>query len=194
MEPYRDAVNVGSRSGDEEDPRPLVSGAHVTGAQSNRQAGIPEIPEGAPHDGHVTTPCVSDVLDHNPSWLELTDNPPHLVPESRAGAFEPGALARGGEILTGKPAAEHVYGGQVVRPDVADVVEAGHVGPMLRQDVPTVAVALDLERDATEAGALKAEIQAADAGEEGADQHARPPTSHASIAPCTALHSAIHAA
>lgn len=165
--------------GNNEDSGPLVSGAHVTGSHSNRQAGVPEVPQGAPQHGHVATPGVSDVLDHNPAWTELIDNPPHLEPQAGPRAFEAGALAGGGQILAWKPAAEHVNPGQIVRADGADIVEPLGLGPVLRQDVATVGGLLNLPCDRAESGALHAELQAADSREERANQH---PRTHASAA------------
>jgi hypothetical protein len=68
-----------------------------------------------------------------------------------------------------------------VRADGADVVEAGHVGPVLREDVAAVGIALDLPRDRAEAGALEAELQAADAAEEGADPHGEPSSARTTL-------------
>src|SRR5690348_799738 len=59
FEPYDVWVNVGH----DVDPVSDMPGPKVTGAQVKRQRGIPELPQGAPQDGHPLFPRVTAVLD-----------------------------------------------------------------------------------------------------------------------------------
>lgn len=152
------AMSVGSngsdpldRSGDEQDAGPLVPGPNVRGSHANRQRGIPKLPEGEPHSGHVVLPGSSDVLDHNPSWTGLINHPPHLEPEPGPGPGKSIHPSHRGEILAREPPTHHVHPRQVVGADRTHVVEPGHVGPVSGEDVPGVGVALDLVGSTSEA-------------------------------------------
>lgn len=109
-----------------------------------------------------------DVFHDDPSRSKLANKPSELGPKTRAGPVEPCALSGGAEILAGKASAEDVDSGEVVRPDGADVVENGDRGPVAPED--GVAEGLSLNKEScVHPGALEAEIEAADTGEEGAD-------------------------
>jgi hypothetical protein len=64
---------------------------------------------------------------------------------------------------------------------LANVLGAGDGGPVPGEDAPTPGVDLGLEDDAV-SGALEAEVEAADAGEQGSDIHAVPDSSSRLIA------------
>jgi hypothetical protein len=75
--------------------------------------------------------------------------------------------------LAGEAAADEVDRREVFRTDVADVFVAPRFGEVVGEDSPAVGVELDLPGD-PHPGPLEAEVEAADAREEGADIHFPP--------------------
>ncbi len=75
--------------------------------------------------------------------------------------------------MAGEAAADEVDRREVLRADLADVLEAAGFGEATGEDRPAVGVELDLPGD-PHPGALEAEVEAADAREEGANIHFPP--------------------
>jgi hypothetical protein len=75
--------------------------------------------------------------------------------------------------LAGEAAADEVDGGEVVGADVSHVLEPLGVGEVLGEDGAAVGVLLDLP-GRVHPCSLEAEVEAADACEEGADIHFAP--------------------
>jgi hypothetical protein len=146
--------------------RPKIAGAH-----SKRQAGVPELVEVAPHEGHPLPPHVVDVLDEDPARAELSDDPLELVPEAGPPSGEPGLLSGCAEILTRETAAQEVDSRKVARADGLDVSEPTDAGPVLGEDFVAEVIVLHLER-ALHAGPLEPEVDPADPREQRAEPHA----------------------
>jgi hypothetical protein len=74
------------------------------------------------------------------------------------------------EILAGESAADEIDGFQFVSAESGDIVIAFNLGPMFREYPPAERIYLHLP-SAFHPGAFQAEVQAADAGEEGTESH-----------------------
>jgi hypothetical protein len=132
---------------------------------SSDRASVPALPLTGEEGGHV--------LHDDVSGSKLANDPGELRPKTRAGAVEPGAFAGAAEVLTGEPAADEIDGVELAGSDLSHVLEPGGVGEVLGEDGSAVGVLLDLPGDA-HPGALEAELEPADAGEEASDIHAPP--------------------
>jgi hypothetical protein len=109
---------------------------------------------------------VRHVLTNHPSGPEFGYDAAHFRPEpTRIASASALPSGRPREGLAGEPAAEDVDGLEVVGACGADVVMSVYVRPVLREHRPCPWVNLDLPADGV-AGALEAQIEAADAGEE----------------------------
>jgi hypothetical protein len=88
------------------------------------------------------------------------------VPEARPLTSKAGAFACGADVLAGETAADDIHGNSVClqsfRSERTNVIVAGHLRPMLRQD--TAGEGLDLaEGHRLHPGALQAEAEATNA-------------------------------
>jgi hypothetical protein len=109
------------------------------------------------------------VLGNHPLGPEVGDDVAHGPPEP------PGVVLRQSETrvadrLTGETSSDNVHSGSVLgSPPLdgsADVVMTGNLRPVLREHSAAVGVDLDLA-DGGHPGSLQAELEAADAGEQG---------------------------
>ncbi len=132
---------------------------------SSDRASVPALPFPGEEGGHVL---------HDDVWgSKLANDPGELGPKTRAGAVDPGSPAGGAEVLAGEAAADEVDGVEVPGSDLSHVLEPGGVGKVPGEDGSAVGVLLDLPVD-PHPGPLEAEVESADAGEEGADIHCLP--------------------
>lgn len=114
-----------------------------------------------------------DILDEDKSRLQFADDAGVLVPEARPIAVETisSAVRRLRDVLAGKAAADSVNWGEVVAADFADIVVPLDVGPVLGENAAAERIDLHLPGRGEQAGALKAEFEASDAGEQRAKPH-----------------------
>lgn len=163
------------RVGDEPEAVPLVRGANGGSWDAIPLRVIPErgqVPENA-----VEPPRAEswDVLHDRISGAKLANDPSELRPKTRAGSVDPGSLAGEADVLAGEATADQVHRLEVVGADGADVVETLGIWKVLGEDGLAVGVELDLP-GGLHPRPLEAEVEAADASEEGADIQRRPPT------------------
>jgi hypothetical protein len=114
-----------------------------------------------------------DVLHDDVSGSKLANDPGELTPKTRASSIEARSSAGGAEVLAGEAAADEVDRREVLRADLADVLEALGLGEVSPEDREAVRVLLDLPRDA-HPRALESEVEAADTREEAPDIHDLP--------------------
>jgi hypothetical protein len=115
-----------------------------------------------------------DVLHDDVAGSKLANDPGELGPKTRAGAVDARSSAGAAEVLTGEAAAEEVDRVELAGSDLSHVLESDGVGEAPGEDGPAEGVELDLPGDA-HPGALEAEVETADSGEERPDIHPPPP-------------------
>lgn len=175
--PYGVAVGVGNH----EDACSLVWGSNVRGAHSNRQRGIPDLPEPAPHDGQPLPPRAMDVFDDDEAGSQDADDSAELPPEAGAVGAEPALFAGEAEVLAWKAAANDIWtlGRRI---DLPHVLVAPRIRPVLRKHGTTERVDLGLPQHGAEAAGFEAKLQSADPAEQRADGQA-----HATPSRCTCV-------
>ena len=125
------------------------------------------------------------VLDQNPPRHQFRNNPCHLRPEPPIIVHATPSTSHA-QRLTGEPAADEVNSGKLCCSDISHILVSGHVGPVLREHPPAILVNLDLPHR-SHPGALKAEVEAADAGEQRSNrQHGPFAMGHAGTVRCLA--------
>jgi hypothetical protein len=196
-------VGVGSWPGDDEDPEPSVRGSDFGRANALPARVIPEIGQLSENSSEcpqrptvsvshtpvagfqvavgrvvgVGTEQSSHVLHHDETRAELVDGVGEVRPQAAAGVgADAGALAVGGHVLAGEPAAQHVHGLDGGPVHGGDVTEVGHVGVAVGEDLAGARVDLGHPRDLTAEDGLDAGAKAAIAGEELSDPHAAHPS------------------
>lgn len=97
------------------------------------------------------------VLNKHVPGSNLPNDPGVLSPQSRLFPVNSSAESCCADVLAREPSAEHVTGREVVGADGSHVVEAGDVGPMLREDLGRIRVTLHMKHGC-HAGALEAEL------------------------------------
>ncbi len=133
-----------------------------------RRAGVPEFFQRSENVVSASSAQSRDVLNEQPRGSEFSDDAPHLPPQAGSGCVDTAALARGGDILTGETACDEIHSGNIVSVEFSHVGEPGHVGPMTGKDGSAEGIDFALSDDA-HSGSLEAEVNSADAGEEGED-------------------------
>lgn len=121
-----------------------MAGSHVRGPHSNRQAGIPESPQVAPHVGQPAASTAGDILDDDDPGPEFSDDPEHLIPEAGPLSGKPLPESRRADVLAGEATAEHIDGNKLVCADGADIGEPLGMGPVSREDGETEGIGLYL--------------------------------------------------
>nr|CUV22220.1 conserved protein of unknown function [Ralstonia solanacearum]CUV36552.1 conserved protein of unknown function [Ralstonia solanacearum] len=163
---------LASQTGDHENATAFRGDSEILSIKHPPESQIPAFGKG-PDDCRKVFAIVAreqprDVLKDQPARPQLVDDADDFVEESAALASESGALAHGAEVLAGEAADDGIDGEQVVPSAGAHIIEALGVGEAVCEYGAADRVDFDLP-GGTEAGALEAEVEAADAGEEAAD-------------------------
>ena len=108
-----------------------------------------------------------DVFHEDVAGHQLANESLELRPKTGSVTCKSCSFASGRNVLAGEAPGEHVDLVEVVRTAVAHVGEAGHVGPMQREDLAAEVVNLDLP-GAAHARPVEPEVDATDAREEAA--------------------------
>jgi len=159
------AVSVGNN----EDSSPEVRRSDVGGRKQVGTGSVFELAEVPAHRWQPGPHAACDVFDDDDRRTHLGDDAGEVVPERGALPLETASSACAGDVLAGEPSADEIHMGIV--PGLRDIGEPRDVRPVLREHGPTERIDLDLPDDLAHAGALKAELQTTDAGEERTDGH-----------------------
>jgi hypothetical protein len=108
------------------------------------------------------------VLHDDVSGSKFANKPGVLGPKTRAGAGESGAAASEADVLAREAAAEDIDSRDAPPLELCDIGVAGHAWPVLGEHPAAELALLALPED-VHTGALEAEVEASDPGEEGAD-------------------------
>jgi hypothetical protein len=126
---------------------------------------IPERGKGPEYIAHSPRKQRCDVLHEDVSGSHLANDSGKLPPEAGSFAVESGALSRVADVLAGEAPADEIDRLEVVASDIANVLQLGNVGPVLRQHALAERVNLDLP-PYFHPGALQAEFHATDTSEQ----------------------------
>lgn len=91
------------------------------------------------------------------------------MPKARAFSNKTSATARAGHVLAWESAADEIDGNKLVSCNRFDIFVPRDFRPVLAQHCATEWIDLDLPRNRSEPGALKAFFEAADTAEQGSD-------------------------
>ena len=134
---------------------------------------IPEFPQGTEDEREILASVAGkqtiDVLDKNPAGSELANDAMELPPQSGLLSSQSATASRHADVGAGESTADEVDRGKVVSSALTDIAMPFDVGPVRGEDTPALSVDLDLPGTAP-AGALKPEVEAADASEERAER------------------------
>jgi hypothetical protein len=167
--PLRQSRAVGV--GHDEDPLSPVRGADVSRCNPQGARSIPEFMQGPAHSAQPAPRPARDVLDDNEPRAHLADDPAELPPEAGTRSVEPSTPSCPANVLTWEAAADDIHGKESCCACVPDIRDAPvRAGPVLREHAPAELILLYLPRDVAKSGALKAELEPSDAGEERADR------------------------
>ena len=164
--------------GHDEDP---IASVRVADVGSSEQSSVRAIASPLEVTDNSVQPLRNEarnVFDDHDIGLELVDDAGVLAPERRAlaGCEWVGlAVAGDGDVLTRETAAEDGNGSETCASDSADVLEALCMGPPLSENGSARRILLDVPHDGAETCVREAQLETANAGEQGAD-HVPTPT------------------
>lgn len=170
-DPYSLAVGVGHSGSDDEEPLPPVRRADVSRGDD---AALHTIPEPVEVGDNSVQPASNEgphVLDDDRAGAQFADDAGEFSPESGPGAGETLPFARLRDVLTREPSTNHLHRFEVRGADAPHVIVPRRVGPVHREHAAAPRIDLHLPPHGPEPSQLEAKLQAADAGEEGADRH-----------------------
>ena len=131
---------------------------------------VPDLGKGPENGSHSETKQAWDVLHDDETGSCLANNAPVFAPQTRSRTFEASPLSSEGNVLAREPAADDIDGNSIGSKsccgELADVVIARDLWPVLCQDAATEWVYLAERYSLEAAGALKAEAEAADPAEQ----------------------------
>jgi hypothetical protein len=159
--------------GHNEDSLSSVRSTDVMGAELERTRSVAESVQIPPHAAQIAALPARDVLDDDEGRREGFDDVAEDEPQAGALPVEASAETGSADVLTGEAAADDVDSRK--RSCCTNIGHAPvNVGPARREDAAAEGVDLHLPDDPVRDACLgergfKAKLQAADAGEEGAD-------------------------
>jgi hypothetical protein len=159
---------------EDEDPLAAVRSADKSRRQRDRKRRVALSLQVSPYRVNPP-PCPrGDVLDDDPARTEALSNMEEAVPEAASITAKARALAGGAEVLAGEAPAQEVDGGEGCEVEGPDIVVDLRLGPVAPQHLAAEGVALALPEGRSQTSPFEAQLQTADAAEEGAyGEHAR---------------------